>query len=70
MTHLHTRVTMNKFISFDINNGQTVGCAVPASQPDRVRKLPTDVGRRRESNPRPQLYELSLRVSVDAVICD
>ena len=43
MTHLHTRVTMNKFISFDINNGQTVGCAVPASQPDRVRKLPTDV---------------------------
>ncbi len=39
---------MDKFIGFDIDFKQTVGCVVQPGQPDPYRKLPTDVGELRE----------------------
>ncbi len=39
---------MDKFIGFDIDHKHTVACVVQAGQPDRYRKLPTDVGELRE----------------------
>ena len=48
MTHLHRRLTMDKFIGFDIDHKHTVACVVQAGQPDRYRKLRFDVGQPRE----------------------
>ena len=35
---------MDKFIGFDIDHKHTLACVVQAGQPDRYRKLRTDVG--------------------------
>ena len=40
---------MDKFIGFDIDHKHTVACVVEAGQPDRYRKLRTDVAQLRES---------------------
>ncbi len=34
---------MDKFIGFDIDHKHTVACVVQGGQPDRYKKLPTDV---------------------------
>ena len=39
---------MDKFIGFDIDHKHTLACLVQAGQPDRYRKLRTDVGALRE----------------------
>ncbi len=39
---------MGKFIGFDIDHKHTQACVVQAGQPDRYRKLPTDVAQLRE----------------------
>ena len=39
---------MDKFIGFDIDHKHTVACVVQAGQPDRYRKLPTDLAPLRE----------------------
>jgi transposase len=39
---------MDKFIGFDIDHKHTLACVVQAGQPDRYRKLRTDVGQLRE----------------------
>ncbi len=43
---------MDKFIGFDIDHKHTVACVVQAGQPDRYRKLPTDVGQPLVRSPR------------------
>ncbi len=48
MTHLHKRLTMDKFIGFDIDHKHTVACVVQAGQPDRYRTLRADLGELRE----------------------
>ena len=48
MTHLHRRLTMDKFIGFDIDHKPTLACLVQAGQPDRYTKLWTDVAQLRE----------------------
>ena len=39
---------MDKFIGFDMDHKHTMACVVQAGQPDRYRKLPTDLGQLRE----------------------
>ncbi len=39
---------MDKFIGLDIDHKHTLACVVQAGQPDRYRKLRTDVGQLRE----------------------
>ncbi len=39
---------MDKFIGFDIDHKPTLACLVQTGQPNRYRKLPTDVGQLRE----------------------
>ncbi len=41
MTHLHRKLTMNKFIGFDIDHKHTLAFLTQAGQPDRYRKLRT-----------------------------
>ena len=48
MTHLHGKLTMDKFIGFDIDHKHTLSCVVQAGQPGRYTKLRTDVGQLRE----------------------
>lgn len=37
MAHLHRKLTLDKFIEFDIDQKHTVACVVQAGQPDRYR---------------------------------
>ena len=48
MTHLHSRLTMDNFVRFDIDHKHTPACLIQAGQSDRYRKLRTDVGQLRE----------------------
>jgi len=48
MAHLQRRLTMDKFIGFDIDHKHTVACGVHAGQPERYGRLRTDVGQLRE----------------------
>ena len=47
MTHLPRKLTMYKYIGFDIDYKQTVVCVVQPGQSDRFRTLRTDVGQLR-----------------------
>lgn len=48
MIRLYRRLAMDKFIGFDIDHKHTLACVVQVGQPDRYRKLRTDVGQLRE----------------------
>ena len=48
ITHLHRRLTIHKYIGFDIDYKQTVVCVIHPGQPDRFRALRTDVGQLRQ----------------------
>ena len=48
MTQLHSRLAMDTFTGFDIDHKHTLACLLQAGQPDRYRKLRTDVRQLRE----------------------